>query len=54
MAKFDRDNLLEANNELQDLILVAHFTPTEKAQFLSKVKKELVSENVTLDSLESS
>jgi hypothetical protein len=42
---------MAANKELQDLFQVTYFTPAEQKQFLMKVRKELDSRGITLDSL---
>jgi len=48
---FDENNIPKTNKELSDLIEVAMFTPVEKRQFLGKIKKELSSKGISLDSL---
>lgn len=49
---FNENNLPKANKEVSDLIEIAMFTPREKDQFLSKIKKELSAKGITLDAID--
>ena len=49
MQKFHKSNLSSANKELEDLLLVAQFTVTERNKFLRKIQKVLARDKVTLD-----
>ena len=40
-----------ASKEIEDLLLVAHFTPTEQNRFLSKIVSALSKRGITLDVL---
>jgi len=51
VEKFSEDNLQQASKELEDLLLVAQFTPIEKNKFISRIRKYLSSKNVSLDCL---
>ena len=42
-----------ANQEIQDLIIIAQFSPIEKIQFMSDVRNKLRASHITLDFLES-
>jgi len=53
MDGFTFGDLSKANQDLQDMLVVAQFDSTEKIQFLSKVRDGLRSDNITLDFLES-
>jgi len=48
---FDENDIPKTNKQLSDLIEVAMFNPIEKRQFLGKIKKELSSKGISLDSL---
>lgn len=52
MDKFDPYNLSAANKEVQDLISVACLQGGDRAKFLTMIRKELATRNITLDYIE--
>jgi len=51
--QLDKTNLAKANQDIQDILIVAQFSPQEVRKFLSRVKKELHTEGISLDYLAS-
>ena len=54
MDRFNEDDIPSANKELQDIILVAQFSPSEKSRFIQQISRELSSRNISLDFLDGS
>lgn len=52
VKKFDDKNIAIANQEIQDLVLVAQFNPSETRLFMDRIRKYLRSQSSTLDSID--
>jgi uncharacterized protein YbcC (UPF0753/DUF2309 family) len=50
-SKLNIDDLPSANQEIYDLMEVAHFTPKEQIQFINTIKKEMGLKGISLNIL---